>query len=128
MLLWSVQVLPLVALTKMRPFPSVLYSSPPDETGFAAAAAWARPAANGTRTTAPAVATPTSLRKLRRCMSRSPPRVVARYGLWGKTPCRAMQKFTVRYGCMLLCGWLPPVTPTALDDSGWAVAAPPGVL
>ena len=26
----------------------------------------------------------------------------------GKTPCNAMQKLSVRYGCMLLCGRLPP--------------------
>ena len=24
-------------------------------------------------------------------------------------PCSAMQKFSVRYGIMLLCGWLPPL-------------------
>ena len=27
----------------------------------------------------------------------------------GKTPCIAMQKFSVRYGCKLLCGEPPPV-------------------
>src|SRR5829696_666927 len=26
----------------------------------------------------------------------------------GNTPCSAMQKLNVRYGCMLLCGWSPP--------------------
>jgi len=25
-------------------------------------------------------------------------------------PCRAIMKFNVRYGCMLLCGRLPPAT------------------
>jgi hypothetical protein len=28
----------------------------------------------------------------------------------GNTPCSAIQKLTTRYGCMLLCGWLPPAT------------------
>ena len=31
-----------------------------------------------------------------------------RYGRAGKTPCMAIQKFTVRNGIMLLCGKLPP--------------------
>ena len=31
----------------------------------------------------------------------------------GKMPERAMMKFSARYGARLLCGWLPPVAPTA---------------
>src|SRR5437868_9076262 len=31
------------------------------------------------------------------------------HGRAGKTPCNAMQKLSVKYGCILLCGWLPPV-------------------
>ena len=30
------------------------------------------------------------------------------YARDGKMPCREMQKFSARYGCKLLCGWLPP--------------------
>src|SRR6478735_9813495 len=29
------------------------------------------------------------------------------HGLDGKIPSRAMHQFVTRYGCMLLCGWLP---------------------
>jgi hypothetical protein len=31
------------------------------------------------------------------------------YVLGGNTPCNAMQKLSVRYGCMLLCGKLLPL-------------------
>src|ERR1043166_7762097 len=37
-------------------------------------------------------------------------------GRGGKTPCSAMQKFSVRYGIMLLCGKSPPTGAIALDD------------
>ena len=36
----------------------------------------------------------------------------------GKTPWRAMQKLSVRYGCMLLCGWSPPAGASAMRRSG----------
>ena len=36
----------------------------------------------------------------------------------GKIPCKAMMKLSVRNGCMLLCGWLPP---TAVTDWGFSV-------
>src|SRR5437762_12987951 len=35
------------------------------------------------------------------------------YERGGNTPCSAIQKFSVRYGCMLLCGKLPPATAIA---------------
>ena len=31
-------------------------------------------------------------------------------------PCKAMQKFSVRYGIMLLCGWLPPMGAIAFES------------
>src|SRR5262249_49545870 len=34
--------------------------------------------------------------------------------LFGNSPCTAMQKLSVRSGCMLLCGWSPPAGPIAL--------------
>lgn len=36
-------------------------------------------------------------------------RLLPHYVRGGKTPCNAMQKFSVRSGIMLLCGALPPV-------------------
>src|SRR5262249_45941250 len=42
----------------------------------------------------------------------------------GNTPCNAMQKLSVRKGCMLLCGRLPPTSDTAGGGCGsWAVLA-----
>ena len=41
----------------------------------------------------------------------------------GKTPCIAMQKFRVRYGCMLLCGWLPPTFATVPASIGVSASA-----
>ena len=38
--------------------------------------------------------------------------------LAGKTPCSAMQKLTVRYGCMLLWGRPPPANPSAMGFIG----------
>src|ERR1017187_1022891 len=42
----------------------------------------------------------------------------------GKTPCNAMQKLSVRYGIMLLCGWLPPDGATMLGFIVWFICAP----
>ena len=48
----------------------------------------------------------------------------ARYVRGGNTPCSAMLKFSVRYGCRLLCGWLPPAGASA---SGAIATRLPGV-
>ena len=37
-----------------------------------------------------------------------------------------MQKFSVRYGCMLLCGWLPPSFPTFVETVSGTSPLPAG--
>src|ERR1051326_3298371 len=46
------------------------------------------------------------------------------YDRGGKTPCSAMQKFSVRYGCMLLCGRPPPAGANACNAMATGVAVP----
>ena len=41
------------------------------------------------------------------------------YVLGGNTPCRAMQKLSVKYGIILLCGKLLPVRPVPVKFICW---------
>ena len=83
-----------------------------------------RSAGTGSRSRRSAAAVPrrTSSRRARSC--RANIRISPTYG-WaigrllssgdGKMPWRAMQKFSVRNGCMFRCAWLPP---TLVTDAG----------